>query len=132
MLPGSDLIDRLPHTPPARLVTSAVMDPQGDACIGFRATGGADPLANEAGFLPSSLLIELMAQTAGLILPGESSGAWVAGLRNMRLHDGARGGEPVEVRARLERRMGSLFLFECRASSSGRLLATGSITLRAF
>lgn len=72
-----------------------------------------------------------MAQTAGLILPEESTGAWVAGIKAMRLHRAALRGERVEVRARLDRRMGALFLFECRAESAGRLLARGSITLRA-
>lgn len=89
-------------------------------------------MANGDGFFPASLLIELMAQTAGLILPPESRQAYVAGIRGMRLHRAVRGGAPVRVHATLERSMGALFMFHCRAHSSGRLLARGSITLRAL
>jgi 3-hydroxymyristoyl/3-hydroxydecanoyl-(acyl carrier protein) dehydratase len=93
---------------------------------------GRDPLLNAGGFFPGTLLVELMAQTAGLLLPGDNAGAFVAGLRDVAFHDAAREGESLEVRAVLDRSMGPLFIFDCRAETSGRILATGSITLRAF
>jgi 3-hydroxymyristoyl/3-hydroxydecanoyl-(acyl carrier protein) dehydratase len=89
-----------------------------------------DLLANAAGFFPDSLLMELMAQTAGLLLPEESAGAYVAGIREMHLHRAARGDERVEVQARLNRNLGQIFILECRAEASGTLLAHGSIVLR--
>lgn len=93
---------------------------------------GPDPAVNAGGFFPGCLLVELMAQTAGLLLPGEHAGAFVAGLRDIAFHDAAREGERLQVRARLARAMAPLFIFDCRAETSGRLLASGSITLRAF
>ncbi|HXI02075.1 MAG TPA: hypothetical protein VNI57_02755 [Candidatus Saccharimonadales bacterium] len=130
--PDPDPLSRLPHGPPARLLTGATLDPEGGLCLGVREPGLAHPAENPEGFLPGCLLVELMAQTAGLILPRESTGAYVAGIRRMRLLRAARGDDRVEVKARLDRRMGSLFLFDCRAEAAGRLLARGSITLRAF
>ncbi len=126
------ILSRLPHGPPALLLTSASLSAGGDSCRGVRDAGEADPSTNPEGFLPSCLLVELMAQTAGLVLPEEATGALVAAIGGMCVRRAARRGERVEVRARLERRIGALFLFDCRAEAAGRLLARGSITLRAL
>ena len=130
--PERGLIDRLPHSRPALLLTDAQLEPGGVSCKGLRKITGRDPLVNPDGFFPDCLLVEMMAQTAGLILPVEHGGAYVAGMREISICDTAREGESLEVLARLNRSMGALFIFDCRAETSGRLLATGIITLRAF
>lgn len=76
--------------------------------------------------------MEILNQTAGLLLPDETRLAMVAGLRGIRLHRAARIGERIQAEARLERRMGELYLFKCRAVASGELLAEGTVTLRAL
>lgn len=126
------LLDRLPHAPPWLLATWARIEENGTECTGGREVAAPDPAANPHGFLPSSLLLELMAQIAGLVLPESSTGAYVAALRDVRWHAAARQGEPLTVRAKLHRRMGSLYLFECRAEARHETLATGTITLHAY
>jgi len=123
-------LTRLPHGTPALLLTGAFAGPAAGIVRGIRRPDSPDPLANAAGFLPQCLLVEMMAQTAGLGLPDEARGAFVAGIRDLRWRRAAPAGAAVEVEARLERRLGPVFRFDCRARSGGLLLARGSITLR--
>jgi 3-hydroxymyristoyl/3-hydroxydecanoyl-(acyl carrier protein) dehydratase len=125
-------LSALPHGEPARLLTDAFLDRAAGIARGVRDAGDLDAHANESGFLPQCLLVELMEQTAGLALPEGSGGAYVAAIKRMRLRRAARRGERVEIEARLLRRIGPVFLFSCRATASGRPLADGSIALRAF
>jgi len=114
------------------MLTSATVDHHDGIARGVRDAGPADPKANASGFLPQCLLVEMMAQTAGLALPEGNAGAFVAGVEKMHLHRAARAGARVEVEARLTRQVGRLFLFRCRAEAGGLMLAHGSIALRAF
>lgn len=125
-------LSRLPHGEPARLLTSASVDSAGGTARGVRDAGAADTSANDAGFLPQCLLVELMSQTAGLAMPGDVPGAYVASISGMRLRGSARRGERIDVEARLLRRLGRIYLFRCRATASGRSIAQGSIALRAL
>jgi len=125
-------LDQLPHREQALLLTSAFRGPETGEAHGVReAPPGGHP-AESAGFLPQCLLVELMSQTAGLVLPSGTGVAFVAGIQRMQLHEAARSGERVDVTARLERQLGALFVFDCRAESNGGLLARGSIVLRAL
>lgn len=125
-------LDQLPHREQALLLTSAFRGPGEGVAHGVReAPAGSHP-AESAGFLPQSLLVELMSQTAGLILPSGTGVAFVAGINRMQLLQAARTGQRVDVTARLERRLGPLFVFDCRAEATGELLASGSIVLRAL
>lgn len=122
-------LSNLPHGEEARLLTRAVLDTGSGVVRGFRETDpGRAPCASGAHF-PAWQIIELMAQTAGLGLP-PGGGAVVAGISRMRLHRAALATDPVEVEAHLDRRLGPLFVFECRATSGGSLLAGGTIVLR--
>jgi hypothetical protein len=123
---------RLPHGEEARLLTAAWSEPGSGTARGVREPALPDARANGAGYLPQSLLVEMMGQTAGLALPSGSGGALVARIERLHLHRAARGGERVEVEARLVRQVGRVFVFRCRAESSGLLLAHGSIALRAL
>jgi hypothetical protein len=125
-------LSRLPHGEPARLLTAASVDPARGKALGVRDAGAADTSANEAGFFPQCFVIELMGQTAGLAIPGDVTGAYVASISGMRLRGSARRGERIDTEARLLRRIGSIFLFRCRATASGRSIAQGSIALRAL
>lgn len=94
-----------------------------------------DPALNAAGTFPSALLIELMAQTAGLLLadqPG-ARGGLLAGVRRMHVHAAARAGETVVAGGRLVRRLGDIVMVECEASlPDGRVLAHGQILIRSL
>jgi 3-hydroxymyristoyl/3-hydroxydecanoyl-(acyl carrier protein) dehydratase len=122
VLPAEPIsLARLPHGDEARLLTRATGDPGSGVVLGIR---------EPAGFLPRCLLIELMAQTAGLALPEEGGGGVVALIPRMRLHRDAAELETVAVEARLDRRFGAFFRFDCRATSGGDILADGTIVLR--
>jgi len=114
-------LSRLPHGEASILLSRAL----GDAAEGI-VRGYREP----AGDLPACLLIELMAQTAGLALPPGAAGAVVAGIPRMRLHRDAGETDTIEVTATRGRRFGRLVRFECRATSRGDLLADGEIVLR--
>jgi len=123
-------LSRLPHGPEAILLTEAVRDAEAGVVRGFRDPADRTPRVTTAdGFLPGCLLVELMAQTAGLGLP-EGGCAVVAGMTNVRVHRDASAAERIDVRARLHRSLGLLFVFSCRASADGEVLADGEITLR--
>jgi hypothetical protein len=126
-------LSRLPHGEAARLLTDASGDPVAGFVHGRREAARLAIAAPEesSGVLPDCLLIELMAQTAGLGL-SEGDRAVVASIPRLRLHRPARNGETIDVEARRGRRFGALFSFDCRATSGGALLAEGEIILRAM
>jgi 3-hydroxymyristoyl/3-hydroxydecanoyl-(acyl carrier protein) dehydratase len=111
--------------PGARVVAWKELCP-GDACL------------NEAGFFPGVLMVELMAQAGGLLVDdsqGEPGGYGVlAGIKRMHLHAAAGAGETIRVEGSLVRRMGDLYMIECRARTEGgpaeRALGHGTIQIR--
>lgn len=145
--PSTDPLSRLPHRGPARLPeTLLALDP-GTRVLAERRLRPGDACLNQQGLLPATLLVELMAQVGGLLIepreprePGEpraprdgdtrGDGALLAGVRRMHLHGTAGAGETVTVECELSRRMGDVFLIECRSDSAGRPLAHGAIHLR--
>jgi len=86
------------------------------------------------GMLPAMMLIELMAQTGGLLVddsdhrPGDY--AVLAGVRRMHLHEAGPPGEVVRTECRLSRRMGELYMLACEARAGQRPLAHGEILIR--
>jgi hypothetical protein len=82
--------------------------------------------------LPQMLLMEMMSQTAGLLLPSGTGGAVVAAINRMVLNSCPRRAVSVETQATLTRQMGELYIFDCKATAAGKVLAAGSIVLRAI
>lgn len=81
------------------------------------------------------MMIELMAQVGGLLIDdsGDAAGddyAVLAGVKRMHLHGAARAGDLVDVSCTMKRRMGDLYLIECRAEIQGREQAHGEIQIR--
>ena len=107
---------------PAERVTAERSLKAGDGCL------------NEAGHLPAVLLVELMAQVCGLLIDDTCSAggdyAVLAGIKRMHMHDTAHAGETVQVSGRLSRRLGDVYLVECRARAASRELAHGSLQIR--
>lgn len=129
-MPEAVPVARLPHGDEFRLVGSAVLDEPG-RLTAVRQILPTDIHLNPAGRFPALLLVELMAQAAGLMLAGASGGV-VAGIRRLHLHGAPRAGDRVEVEARLERSLGRIHQFACRARAGGADLAHGTILLRAL
>lgn len=118
--PDASSLARLPHGPGALLLTGASVDRGANVARGAR----------DGARLPQFLLIEMMCQTAGLALPEGFTGGLVAALDDVKM-DRAPGEGLLETEARLVRRLGSLFRFECSARDSGGVLARGAVVLRA-
>jgi len=128
------LLDRLPHTGQARLPQRILHLEPAARVAGERRLAPGDSCLNGSGFLPSSLLVELMAQVGGVLLvdPQEPAGgyAMLAGIKRMHLHGTAAAGETVLVECSLVRRLGDLYLLECRSRAAGRDLAHGTMQIR--
>jgi predicted hotdog family 3-hydroxylacyl-ACP dehydratase len=127
------ILDRLPHRGPARLPEDLVIFEPGRRAVARLRLGPGGPL-NPDGFLPSVLLVEMMAQVGGLLIEipddGTPPGGLLAGIRRMHVHATAGEGETVTVECSLIRRMGDLYLIRCEGTAGGRALAHGSVQIR--
>jgi 3-hydroxyacyl-[acyl-carrier-protein] dehydratase len=116
-------VDRLPHTGPARLPERAVVSEPGMRVSAWRTLRPGDPCLNDGGLLPGVLLVELMAQVGGLLVDQSEGGPGgygvLAGIKRMHLHGTAGAGETIAVECALVRRMGDLYMIECRARAGG-------------
>ena len=136
-----DSLSRLPHTGPARLPERVLELEAGLRVTACRTLRPGDACLNEAGLLPGVLLVELMAQVGGLLVHDEGSGAAggqtapdhgvIAGIKRMHLHGAAGAGETILVECSLRRRIGDLYMIDCRALAGDRDLAHGTIQIRA-
>ncbi|HET9480995.1 MAG TPA: hypothetical protein VFP98_04495 [Candidatus Polarisedimenticolia bacterium] len=129
-----DPLDRLPHRGDARLPDRIVIVEAGLRVGSTRTVRGDEPWITGRGTMPPLMLVELMAQTGGLLIDEGAAGrgdyAVLAGLRRMHMHDSARAGETVTVECTLVRKLGDLYLVRCRGRADGRELAHGSLQLR--
>ncbi len=126
-------LDRLPHEGSARLPDEVVSIEPGSRVVARKHLGSEDPHLNETGRMPWVLVVELMAQVGGLLMEGEGHPgeyAVLAGIRNMRLHDTARAGETLSVECILSRRMGDLYMIDCRSWADDRDIGHGTFQLR--
>jgi len=78
--------------------------------------------------MPGTMLVEGMAQTAGLLLEGDQL-AWLAGVERARFHRPVVPGDVVTYHAVLQRRRGPLLRAEVRAEVDGKRVAEALILL---
>ncbi len=78
--------------------------------------------------MPGTMLVEGMAQTAGLLLRGGRM-AWLAGVDRARFHRPVVPGDVVTYRAALQRRRGPLIRVQVRAEVEGDKVAEALILL---
>lgn len=130
------LIDLLPQKPPflfidhvlemepLRRVAGTTTFPPGHAIFENHLPG--EPL------LPGVILIEALAQLAGLALAGKDGvplRGYLAEVTRMRFHRPIRPGEAIALEAELEQAFGSYAKFAATASVGGELAAEGVIVL---
>lgn len=118
----------LPHRFPFRFVDREV---DGTAVVRLTAGGwwGRDPRG-----LTLSLLVEAVAQAAALVLgPREVSGERMAlaAIESARLDRSPRPGETLEIRLRLETRLGRLVRVRGELTGDGRELGAATVVLAA-
>jgi predicted hotdog family 3-hydroxylacyl-ACP dehydratase len=132
-VPEPDPLDRLPHSGNAKLLDRVVSLVPATRVVAEKQVAGDEHWLNADGFFPSMLLVELMAQGAGLLLEPDdarSDYAVLAGLRRMHLHGSVEAGQTIRVECSLTRQMGDVYLVSCASFSGGRPLAHGRIQLR--
>jgi 3-hydroxyacyl-[acyl-carrier-protein] dehydratase len=84
--------------------------------------------------IPGVLLIEAMAQTAGIaavVNNPEARPLLLAAVRSMKFHQAAPAGTEVELRATKTGETDALMMFDVNARSGDTLLASGSLILSA-
>jgi len=78
--------------------------------------------------MPGTMILEGMAQTAGLLLP-EGELAMLAAVERARFHRPVVPGDRITFRARLLRRRAAVLRVQVRAEVEGKLVAEAVITL---
>jgi 3-hydroxyacyl-[acyl-carrier-protein] dehydratase len=107
---GSLIGSGLPHAYPFLLVDRILVREPERWAVTLRNLTCNDPLMNDDGHLPPALVVEVMAQTAGLALvPGSNGGATLlARVDRFRCRPPFRAGEQLLSIARVVRRLGSI------------------------
>ncbi len=129
---GSSPLDHLPHGLPFRFVDRILELAPDERVVTLKNVTGNDP-ALTAHFpgnplMPGVLLLEAMAQTAGLLLrPGAS--AVLAQIKDARFRRAVIPGDQVRLEARRLGRLGSLYRFTVAASVAGAPAAEAEIVL---
>jgi 3-hydroxyacyl-[acyl-carrier-protein] dehydratase len=134
-----DLIDCLPHEPPALYVDEIVELVPGQSIKGavtfseghrvFEGHLPGEPI------VPGVILIEAMAQIAGLTLVAQSGGkrqairGYLAEVKHMRFRRPVGPDDRVEIHATLERQFGPTSRFVTEARVDGDIVAEGELTV---
>lgn len=122
----------LPHADPFRFVDRVTDYEAGVRAVGIRTFLPEDPIFRGhfpgEPIVPGVLLAEALAQVAGLAI-GSGQRLLLSSIRKMNFPSAAGPGEEITLEASLEGTLGHSYLFACRASVGGRIVASGQITL---
>jgi 3-hydroxymyristoyl/3-hydroxydecanoyl-(acyl carrier protein) dehydratase len=131
--PGDLAADALPHTPPFLLLDRIVAldGPTGRFVKGIAA---ADPLVGPGGELSPFLIVEAMAQGAGIVLAHQepalrARGAMLAAVDRCDVTGPAGVGDCLEIEVTVVRRYGDMARVKAHARVGDRTCATASLTL---
>ena len=128
-------LERLPHAPPFRFITSLTALEPGRFAEGVWAITGEEEFFRGhfpgEPVVPGVLLGEALAQLAGLVALGGAGRAAKGRLARIDLKFPAHVVPPAEVslRASLTRAMEGLYLFEAVATHSSRPVAEGQVVI---
>jgi 3-hydroxyacyl-[acyl-carrier-protein] dehydratase len=129
---NSDPLARLPHGVSFRFVDRIVELTPGKRVVALKNVTGGDPhlQGHFPGnpLMPGVLLVEAMAQTAGLLLPDGSS-AVLAQIRDARFRRPVVPGDQVRVEVEQLGRLGGLHRFAATASVDGSTVAEAELVL---
>ena len=131
---GSDLLSRLPHGLSFRFVDRILELAPGKRVVALKNVTLNDPhlQGHFPGnpLMPGVLLVEAMAQTAGLLLP-EGASALLAQIKEARFRRPVVPGDQVRIEAELVAELGGLRRFAVRAFVNSAPAAEAEIVLAA-
>jgi 3-hydroxymyristoyl/3-hydroxydecanoyl-(acyl carrier protein) dehydratase len=138
-VPEHDLLERLPHRPPMRLVERVIELRAGELARTERVTRADDWFFDghfpDQPVIPAIALIELVAQTGGLAAADPAANGprsmRVAAVTDFKFPAAAFPGAVLVATARVAGRMGLLTKIEGHVTADGQVVATGAITLAA-
>lgn len=129
------IIDRLPHRDPFRFLSGVHEFTPGVGASGiWRVTGSEDFFRGHfpgRPVIPGVLLIEALAQLAGVVAAGDSAGPRAGRLAHADVRFDASISPPAEVllSATLVRTLGNLSQFDVVASTAAARAARGTVTV---
>jgi len=130
---GDAAADFLPHTPPF-LLLDRIVAIDGPTGRFVKHVTAADPLLSPDGQLSPTLLVEAMAQGAGIVLGRQepelrARGAVLAAVDHCAIAGSAGIGDQLEVEITVARRYAGMARIRARASVGARTCATATLTL---
>ena len=129
---GHDPLSRLPHGFPFRFVDRTLSIVRGDRVVAVSNVTADGPylqgLFPETPLVPGVLLVETMAQAAGMLLP-EGSTARLAQVREARFRRPVVPGDRVRIEAARLPGLGTLHRFHVTAAVDGQTVAESEIVL---
>jgi 3-hydroxyacyl-[acyl-carrier-protein] dehydratase len=137
---GDELLARLPHRPPMRLVERVIEVRAGELARTERVARASDWFFDGHfpghPVMPAIALIELLAQTGGLAAASDTHADGplsmrVAAVSEFKFPAAAGPGAVLVATARVAGRMGRLTKIEGQVTADGQIVATGAITLAA-
>lgn len=128
----NDPLSRLPHGLPFRFVDRIVSIDRGERVVALSNVTANSPHVQGhfpgAPLLPGVLLVEMMAQAGGLLLP-EGSQAWLAQIKDARFRRPVTPGDQVRIEATRLPGLETLHRFSITASVGSQLVAEAEIVL---
>lgn len=130
---GDAAADFLPHTPPF-LLLDRIVAIDGPTGRFVKHVTAADPLLSPDGELSPTLLVEAMAQGAGIVLGRQepelrARGAVLAAVDHCTIAGTAGVGDTLEVEITVARRYAGMARIRAKASVGARTCATATLTL---
>jgi len=130
---GDPAAPYLPHTPPF-LLLDRIVAIDGPSGRFVKHVTAADPLIGPAGALSPMLLVEAMAQGAGIVLGRQepdlrARGAVLAAIDHCEIAGTATIGDALEIEITVVRRYAAMARIRARAAVGARTCATAALTL---